>query len=229
MSIELQADYANDDSAADTPAPFQYQALSSAAVSALATSVLSCLALLDWWLGLIPVVSITLAIYALRLIRARSGELTGGGLAKVAIMLSIFFLAVGWSRLGYIYATEVPDGYRRIGYAVLQPQVEVSGQTIPPAALALDGQKVFIKGYVYPGAQTKAIRRFLLVRDQGSCCFGGNPKLTERIQVSLSDPRGMAYTAGICKVAGLFRVEVNPSAVDGPGGIIYHLDEAMLR
>lgn len=229
MSIELQPDDTNADSAAAAPAPFEYKALSSAAVSAFATSVLSCLALLDWWLALIPLVSITLAIYALRLIRDRAGELTGSPMAKIAIVLSIFFLVVGWSRLGYIYATEVPEGFSRIGYALLQPEEGITELIIPQTALALDGQKVFIKGYVYPGAHTNGIRRFLLVRDQGTCCFGGDPKLTERIQVSLSDPEGMTYTAGICKVAGLFRVEVNTMAVDGPGGIIYHLDKAILR
>ncbi len=234
MSVELNPDLtavgrATDAVDSDAPAPFEYKALSSAAVSALATGVLSCLALLDWWLALIPLVSITLALYALRLIRRQAGELTGAGFAKVAIVLSIFFLAVGWSRLGYIYATEVPEGYARIGYKQLQPDDEVSGEKIPPSAVALDGQKVFIKGYVYQGAHSEGIRRFLLVRDQGDCCFGGKPKLTERIQVSLSDPKGMTYTTGICKVAGVFRVELHQTAVDGPGGIIYHLDKAILR
>ena len=239
-SIELNPDLAVPGQATDVgdsstpvsdgPAPFEYKALSSAAVSAFATGLLSCLALLDWWLALIPLVSIVLAIYALCLIRRRAGELTGAGFAKIAIVLAVLFLVTGWCRLGYIYATEVPEGYTRIGYAALQPEREISQQTTPQTAIALDGKKVFIKGYVYPGgSQRTGIRCFLLVRDKGDCCFGGDPKLTERIQVNLNSLEGMAYTTGICKIAGVFRIDLQQAAIDGPGGILYHLDEAVLR
>ena len=99
------------------------------------------------------------------------------------IVLAVIFWGVGAGRQFYIYATEVPEGYERISYADLQPQPDEPPDRVPPDAKALDGKKVFIKGYVYPGQRQYGITQFLLVRDQGSCCFGGNPKVTDRILV----------------------------------------------
>ena len=51
----------------------------------------------------------------------------------------------------------------------------------------LDGKKVFIKGYMYPSSQMTGIREFVLCRDNGTCCFGGQPRLTDMIRVKLKD------------------------------------------
>ena len=77
---------------------------------------------------------------------------------------------------------------------------------------------------MYPGRQKDGIREFLLVRDQGECCFGGNPKITDRIQVSLENPLTLTYESRLHKVGGTFHVEVAPKTIDGAkGGIYYHL------
>jgi hypothetical protein len=206
----------------------EYRAISSSAVSCLALGVLSVLALLDWWMLILPVVSISFGLFALRQIRQRGDELTGAPLAKIGLALAVVCLLTGTSRLSYVYATEVPEGYARIQYTELQPVAKDSIEP-PPSALALEGQKVFIKGFVYPSSQVEGIRTFLLVRDEGTCCFGGDPKINERIQVTLADPKGMKYATGLHKVAGVFHIRPAPQAVHGPGGIIYHLDEAILR
>ncbi len=209
------------------PVP-EYRAICSSAVSSLALGVLSVLALLNWWMLTLPAVAIVLGVFALRQIRTRGDELTGAPLARIGLTLAVVFGISGAGRLSYIYATEVPEGYARINYAPLQPESKDSVE-VPASAMALDGQKVFIKGFVYPSSQMHGIRTFLLVRDEGSCCFGGDPKVTERIQVTLADPAGMSYASGLHKVAGVFHVRPMPQAVDGPGGVLYHLDEAMLR
>ncbi len=84
---------------------------------------------------------------------------------------------------------------------------------IPSSAMALEGKKVFIKGYVYPGREMEGIKTFLLVRDQGDCCFGGNPKITDRIQVTLVDPLRLTYKPRLHKLAGVFHVRPT-TAVD---------------
>lgn len=206
-----------------------YRALSTAAVAALALGVLSVLAVLDWWLGLIPFVAILLGIVALRKIRGQPDELTGRGVAIGGIVLAALFWIGGCGWLGYVRATEVPNGYARVDYSLLQPQPDDPPDSIPPEAKALDGKQIFIKGYVYPGMQKDGITEFLLVRDQGSCCFGGNPKITDRIQVSLSGSKGFEFSQGLFKVAGTFHVTPPKQAVDAKGVVFYHLDEAMLR
>jgi hypothetical protein len=218
MSIELESRVSSNEEYE------QYRALSTSAVASLIVGLLSSLAILDWPLVAIPLVGIPLAAFALVKIRRHSDELTGRGLARTGLALSLFFAVVGPARLTYEYVTEVPEGYARVSYAELQPDEAQSGQQVPPSALALEGKKIFIKGYVYPGREKDGIRRFLLVRDQGECCFGGNPKITDRILVTLEDPLRLTYSSRIHKLAGTFHVEVKNSAIDDArGGVFYHL------
>jgi hypothetical protein len=118
----------------------------------------------------------------------------------------------------------VPPGFERIGYEELQPDPQTVGESFPQSAMDLDGKPVFIKGYIYPTDQKSGIKQFTLCRDQGTCCFGGNPKLTDRIQVRISDTRGISFNTWQNRVAGIFRVRPN----NDPNGLaaIYYLDEA---
>ena len=76
----------------------------------------------------------------------------------------------------------------------------------------------------------EGIKTFLLVRDKGDCCFGGNPKLTDRIQVTLADPERLQFDPYLHKVAGTFRlVKDAGQAVDATGEVYYHLDNSQLR
>ena len=214
----------------DTFEPEQdYRAVSTPAVASLALGVLSVLAMLDWWLAIVPIAGAILGIYALRVIGRSPEEYTGKRFAVLGIALSAVLLVVGLSYQSYVYATEVPPGYERISYEILQPEPE-SGLPVPAAIRDLDGKDVFIKGYVYPGEQQHGITRFMLVRDQGDCCFGGTPKETDRILVTLKDPRGFTFSEKRFKVAGRFRFEPMPAPAGmSSGGIFYHLDGAELR
>ena len=207
----------------------EYRAICSSAIASLVLGLLSGLALLDWWLALVPMAGLVLGFVALRKIRSQPREYTGGILAVIGIILCLALGTFGISRQYYTFITEVPEGYDRISYSELQPQPDERPDAPPPDAMALSGKKVFIKGYVYPGERTNGITEFLLVRDQGSCCFGGNPKVTDRIQVSLADPNGFAFSNGLFKVAGVFRVTPASRAIDAGGAVLYHLDEAVLR
>jgi len=208
----------------------QYRALSTSAVASLIVGLLSCLAILDWTLVAIPVIGIPLSVLSLAKIKRRGHELTGAGLAQAGLALSLLFVVVGPSRLTYQYVTELPEGYLRISYAELQPDEMQPGQLVPPSALALEGKKIFIKGYVYPGREKEGIRKFLLVRDRGQCCFGGNPKITDRILVTLEDPLRLAYEPRLHNLGGTFHVEARDSALDSAkGGVFYHLKADYLQ
>jgi hypothetical protein len=143
--------------------------------------------------------------------------------------MGLVFLSAGWGIAGMIYATEVPEGYQRISYEQLQPDQDAPGQIMPPSALELDGKRVFIKGYVFPGAQQRGLKQFVLCRDNGDCCFGGNPKLTDRILVNLADPMRLEYSTRLHKLAGTFRIKP-ARATDGlDGGVLYHLEADYLK
>jgi hypothetical protein len=205
-----------------------YKTLSSAAVASLVLGILSLLAFLHPWFAAIPLLGLIFGFVAIRGIRANSDEFTGMPVAKAGLLLSLVFGVTGPSYQAYVYATEVPDGATRISYAQLQPQENVPGQLIPPEALELNGQQVFIKGYIYPGQQQHGITQFILCRDQGDCCFGGNPKVTDRIEVKLPPELAVSYSQRQFKLAGKFRVEPTQTG-DGLGAVYYHLDADYVR
>ena len=226
MSMDVQLGEAIDVTESDN----DYRALSGAAVMSLALGFLSALALFTLYLAVIPISGVLFGLYAVVQIRKHPSELTGRGVAIAGMILSFSLLVASVSVASYVYATEVPRGYERIFYSQLQPEEGKIGQKIPPLAEELDGKKVFIKGYVFPGKQRQGIKTFLLVRDKGDCCFGGNPKLTDRIQVTLADPERLRFDPYLHKIAGTFRLVKDPGqAIDAGGEVYYHLDDGQLR
>ena len=182
--------------------------------------------------GVIPTLGILLGLRAISSIRAFPDELTGGVFAKIGLALSLMWGLAGWAIMGYGYATEVPPDHQRISYQLLQPEEKAAD--LPKTALELDGKQVFIKGYMYPGAQTFGIQEFILCRDNGDCCFGGKPPLTDMIYVNLKMPEGTDFTKRLRSISGTFRVEVGTlhQGLDLPqdiAAVVYHLDNAECR
>jgi len=155
----------------------------------------------------------------------RRYDMAGRGLARAGLGFSVLALGAGFCINAYQAAIEVPKGCRPISYEPLQPK---PGEQIPATAQALHGQKIFIKGYMYPSSQSTGIREFVLCRDNGTCCFGGQPKLTDMIEVKLKEPLALDFHSGLRHVAGTFRVEPNnsPGAL---GSVLYHLDADYAR
>jgi hypothetical protein len=155
----------------------------------------------------------------------RRYDLRGRGAARAGLGLSVAAVVAGFGINVLQTAFEVPEGCARIGYEALQPR---PGELIPASARELDGKKVFIKGYMYPSSQMTGIREFVLCRDNGTCCFGGQPKLTDMIQVNLKEPLALDYQTGLRHVAGTFRVVPNASSA-GLGSVLYRLDADYAR
>ena len=57
----------------------------------------------------------------------------------------------------------------------------------------------------------------------GTCCFGGQPKLTDMIEVTLDEPLRIEYSMRKRKLAGIFKVDTQLKAIDGLGGVYYQL------
>ncbi|MCE9631756.1 MAG: hypothetical protein K8S94_13710 [Planctomycetia bacterium] len=205
-----------------------YRALSGAAIAAAAVALVSPLVFFGWWFAAVPAIGIALALVALRDIATRPLDLTGTPLATGALAVSAIVLVGGLVSLAREYAAELPEGFERLSYAMLQPAEGDPPTSVPDAARALDGHNVLLKGYIYPGKEQHGLVQFLLVRDQGDCCFGGNPKITDRVLVQLAEPRGIDFTPRLTKVAGRFRVQPMGTA-DLAGGVLYHLDNAFVR
>ena len=206
-----------------------YRSLSGVALAAAALAAFAPLALVDWWLTVVPTLAIVLGTVALRDIHRRPLELTGRPLALVALVASLTALATSVASHAYEYATELPDGFVRLSYAELQPAEGEPPTSVPESALQMDGRDVLLKGYIYPGKQQHGLVQFLLVRDQGDCCFGGNPKITDRVLVNLDAAEGIDFSQHLVKIAGRFRIEPVGFAAGAEGGVLYHLDAARVR
>ena len=159
----------------------------------------------------VPLSGVILGILALRQISRAKGEFGGIRLTWMGLVLSSVCLLAGTSLHAYTYATEVPDGYERLSFRWLSQQKPIieDGQTrIHPDAKALDGQKVFIKGYMYPEKSKYNLKRFVLCKDTGQCCFGGNPAATDIVVVEfVNDARAQFRELSLINVAGTFRAK----------------------
>ena len=131
----------------------------------------------------------------------------------LGLVLSLCFLVGGVSYGGYVYATEVPEGYARISFNGMKPDElqERSGVIVPPEIAALDGKKVFIKGYIRPDSitVTKGIKEFLLVRDNNQCCFGDMSKIKyyDQMDVNMVGARTVDYSQGMFRMGGILKIE----------------------
>jgi hypothetical protein len=145
----------------------------------------------------------------LRQIKLADGGLGGLKLARSGVFLSAALFASGLGLHVYWYLTELPEGYQRVNFSQDISRkgfvIEDNRPRMHPDVQALDGQKLFVKGYMYPIGEEQGLTDFILCRDNGQCCFGGQPKLTDMIKVKME--KGTAtYSAGMVSVAGVFRL-----------------------
>ena len=86
---------------------------------------------------------------------------------------------------------------------------------------ALEGQKVFIKGYMRP-AEFLTVKEFLLVRDNQQCCFGSlsSVKYYDRIDVKLTGDRALTYSPSrIFQIGGTLHIEPQNAMPGSPKAV----------
>jgi hypothetical protein len=206
-----------------------YRALSRSAVFCLVLGLLSMTALMAPVLLVLPALGILLGTVALANLRRYPTELSGRPAALIGLALSVVLLIGGSVLHAVAYATEVPEGFQRISFADLQPVREVPQLPVSPKALELNGQKVFLKGYLYPDGQQSNIKRFILIPDLGTCCFGGQPKLTDMVEVTLRDPLRTVFELRKRRLAGTLIVDTRLKPVSGVNGVYYRMDAEYVR
>lgn len=192
------------------PSEFSYRPMSMLAVLAFAMSLLSLATLAIWFLLPLAIISVVLAVMAVFRVRAAKGEYGGLRLASTAVFLSTLAIAGGVGYQVYAYQTEVLEGYERVSFSrdiSAKGIVTHEAMQMPhPDLLAMEGKKVFVKGFMYPTNQVFDLKSFLLVKDSDQCCFGGEPKLVDMIGVYMTAPELANYYSGRVSVAGTFRI-----------------------
>jgi hypothetical protein len=187
---------------------FEYRSISRAAIAAVIFTVLSPTAFMVEPLVFVPLLGLGLSILALVNLRRFPEELIGLSAAKISLLVSLVVLVSSASRHTYVYLTEVPDGCVRMSFSDLRPNTRTPLPYSEKAA-ELDGKRVFVRGYVRPGAKKRKLKEFILVGDWGTCCFGGNPKITDVVAVSIAGDQTVDYGYSVRRIVGTFRLNKN--------------------
>lgn len=206
-----------------------YRTTSRAAVMSLVLAVISLLGLIFASLLVFAVAGILLALVGLSSIRKFPNEY-GGTVPGVLGLLSCSAILIGGVIYhSYVYATECPPDAQRVSFYQLNPEDKNAPAVPPEDAIALDGKKIFIKGYVYPDGQRDNIKQFVLIPDLGTCCFGGQPRLTDMILVTLRDPYRTAYNQRKRKLTGQLKVDTHLKPIQGVTGVYYQMDAESIQ
>lgn len=186
---------------------FDYRPMPPLAAGTAVLGVISLLAVITEFALPFAVFGIVLGVLATRQIGRSNGEYSGTWLVRTGMVLCVLCLFCGSAFHAYVYATEVPDGFKRLnfirdisrkGFAVIDGR-----QDYHPDVKALDGQQIFLKGYMYPTNQIEGISQFILCKDSGECCFGGKPALTDMIYIQFSEGlTDVSYDDRLVSVAG---------------------------
>lgn len=206
-----------------------YRSISAAAVMSVVLGVLGLLGLFIWPVLILAAAGFLLGVVGYHSIRRYPDEYAGMVPAVLGMTLCGLVVVGGTAWHGYVYATEVPEGAERISFATLNPDDRNAPAVPPERAVALDGKRVFIKGYVYPDGQSDNIKQFVLIPDLGTCCFGGQPKLTDMILVTLRDPHRTYYNQRKRKLTGVLKVDTSLKPVSGVTGVYYQLDAEWIQ
>ncbi len=101
---------------------------------------------------------------------------------------------------------------------------------LPDWLKKLNGQKVQIRGFMYPAFQEEGLDRFVFCRDTGACCFGPNPVIYYLIDVRMQKGATTNYIQNRpFDVTGTLRIK--PGIIPETGQVyeLYHLEDATVR
>ena len=94
---------------------------------------------------------------------------------------------------------------------------------IPEKWRKLDGRKVALVGEMYAGASAAPkVSRFQLVYSIQKCCFGGPPRVQERVFVSAPPGKPVEFSWTPVRVVGT--LHVNAKRVDGQVETVFEMD-----
>jgi hypothetical protein len=128
-------------------------------------------------------------VAAIARVRAGAGSVKGGGMAWVGMILSLASCTLGSAKMYHNYQTEVPDGFARVNFPkdIAEKEfVYVAGKRkLHPEVAELVGTRMYLKGFMWATQDTEGLTSFILLKDNGECCFGGRPKSHDYIWIKL--------------------------------------------
>lgn len=209
---------------ASAESEFDYRPIPASAPISIGVGLLGLSSFITVAGAVFGVLGVGVGLLSLRKIKFADGEYGGRAVARLGIAVSMAssFAGVGFQL--YEYRNELPEGYQRVHFVrdVADKQfVTRDGQReLHPDVAPLADQKIFIKGYMYQTQRMTGLRSFVLLKDNGECCFGGDPKPYDMMRVQMTGGRSVESIEGIVSVGGWLRTNVDA----GPGEPVYILE-----
>jgi hypothetical protein len=112
------------------------------------------------------------------------------------------------------FEMELTDPFKR---SLLTPKIE-----------DLFGQRIRIRGYMYPTLKRRGLTGFVLVRDNQECCFGPGAALFDCIRVEMHPDKTAEYSIRPIAVEGIFKFD-EFTDLDGTTRAIYMLEQGSVN
>ena len=190
---------------------FDYRPMPVLAPVSLFLGLASFIALMGVAGLLLALVGMVIGAAAVWTIRRSRGQYCGTALASVGLALSSVFFFSGAGLLYRDYVTECPEGYRRVNFpaeiSARKFLIEDGKLAIPPEVKPLEGQKVFLKGWMWNTQSSRDLDTFVLLKDNGECCMGGNPAPYDMMEIRMADGSHVHYMEGLLAIAGVLHMD----------------------
>lgn len=151
---------------------------------------------------------------------------------RLLVLLAV--ISVPFLYFGYVIVNDAVTGgirdrgdrvevdLKRLGFFPFDP-VNDTIENVPKDFRALNGKRVELVGEMWaPNEASNNVRQFELVYSIAKCCFGGPPKVQERVFVRVPDGQRVPYYRGDVRVVGTLRVDVKKDA--GTAVSLYTMD-----
>jgi hypothetical protein len=112
------------------------------------------------------------------------------------------------------FEMELNDPFQR---SLLTPKIE-----------DLFGQRIRIRGYMYPTLKRRGLTGFVLVRDNQECCFGPGAALFDCIRVQMHPDKTAEFSIRPIAVEGVFKFD-ELTDLDGTTRAIYLLEQTSVE
>lgn len=209
---------------------FDYIPVSPWGPVALVLGIASLTGLTNSVFGLcIAFVGVVLGIAALLRIKSNAPAVRGISFAAGGLVLSVLCLGLGSVKLVHAYENECPEGFLRVNFPKEISKHEFvyheGKRRLSPAVAPLIGQRVFLKGFMWETQRATGLTEFVFLKDNGECCFGGEPKPFDMMVVSMTDDKTTNAYGGMIAVSGILHANVNAKE----GEPVYTVDATIVE
>jgi hypothetical protein len=100
---------------------------------------------------------------------------------------------------------------------------------LPDWLKSLHGQRVILRGWMFPSGRQDGISSFMFVRDNGICCFGRDPKVYDKLGVTMQRGKTTKYIEGRpFDVEATFFIEPDIEGDDEGFWWLYRMEDAVV-